>query len=83
MLLAEIVEASSRETALDKIEAGTTALLSQIRTSYAYAETQSAFARILNSIGVDIMPQEFASESSVAMGQEFETHWHTLRRDYF
>ena len=80
---ARIIEASSRETALDKIKAGTSALLSQIRTNYAYAETQSAFARILNSIGVDIMPEEFASESSADMGQEFESHWNNLRRDYF
>jgi len=80
---AEIIEASSRETALDKIKASTDALVSQLRTNYAYAETQSAFARVLNSIGLDIMPTAFDAESSVEMGQEFDAHWNTLRSDYF
>jgi len=80
---AKIMETSSRETALDKIKAGTDSLVSQLRTNYAYAETQSAFARILNSIGLDIMPESFSTEDSASMGREFETHWNTLRSDYF
>ena len=79
----EIIEASSRETALDKIKASTDALVSQLRTNYAYAETQSAFARILNSIGLDILPETFSSESAKEMGEEFEDHWNALRSDYF
>lgn len=80
---AEVIGASSRETALDKIKANTDALVSQLRTNYAYAETQSAFARILNSIGIDIMPEEFAAADSASMGEEFEVHWNKLRKDYF
>ncbi|MGI9316098.1 MAG: TolC family protein [bacterium] len=83
MEYAQIVDTSSRETALDKIEAKTDALVSQLRTNYAYAETQSAFARILNSVGIDIMPEEFAAEDSASMGQEFEAHWNNLRSEYF
>jgi len=80
---AQIISASSRETELDKINANTDALVSQLRTNYAYAETQSAFARILNSLGIDIMPEEFAAEDSASMGQEFELHWNKLRKEYF
>ena len=80
---AEIIETSTRDSDLDKIVASTDALVSQVQVNYAYAESQSAFARILNSIGLDIVPNNFSSSSSAEMGKEFEAHWNNLRSNYF
>ncbi len=83
MEYAKIIQGSSNESALDKITSGTDAFVSQLRTNFAYAETQSAFARILNSIGLDIMPKTFSSNDSASMGVEFEAHWTNLQNEYF
>ncbi len=78
---AEIVSASSKEAALDKIKARTDALVSQLRTNYAFAETQSAFARVLNSIGLDLVPE--VDGDIVSSGAAFEAQWANLNNEYF
>jgi len=79
--MAEILSASSKETDLDKIRARTDALVSQLRTNYAYAETQAAFARILNSIGLDIIPE--VDGDAATSGAAFESQWIALNNDFF
>ncbi|MBX2826210.1 MAG: TolC family protein [Gammaproteobacteria bacterium] len=81
MEYAQILDASSRETDLDKIKANADALVSQLRTNYAYAETQAAFARVLNSIGLDITPDMSGDVASA--GSEFEQQWISLNSEYF
>ena len=79
---AEIITSSDAETNLDKIKAGNRALLSTLKTNYAFAEAQSAFSRVLNSIGIDMIPEEFSTESVADMGTELEQHWAALRNNF-
>lgn len=79
---AGIISSSGNETELDKIKSRADALVSQLRTNFSYAEVQSAFARIVNSVGVDLMPTSFSSGSSEAMGEELELHWANVKGSF-
>ena len=78
----DVVLSSTRDSDLDKIRASTESLLSQVRNHYDFAETQTAYARVLNSIGIDVMPAEFTGENVKAMGNEIEENWGVIRSEY-
>lgn len=79
---AEIVTSSEAESELDKIKAGNEALISTLKSNFAYAEAQSAFARVVNSVGVDLIPSQFNEGSISGMGSELEQHWAALRGSF-
>lgn len=76
---AEVISSSNIETELDKIKSQSDALVSQLRTNYAYAEAQSAFARVVNSVGLDLIPDSFSSDKAAEMGVEMENHWAEIK----
>jgi len=76
---ANVIGNAGNETELDKIKSKSDALVSQLRTNYAYAEAQSAFARVVNSVGLDLIPSEFQSADAAGMGDEMERHWAGIR----
>ncbi|NND69968.1 MAG: hypothetical protein HKN43_00150 [Rhodothermales bacterium] len=80
---ADIIQRSLKEPAFDKIKAKTDALVSQLRTSYVYAETQIALARILNSMGIDVSADDLEGEDSKAIGEAFQSWWVSPGSDYF
>ncbi len=80
--LAGIITASDNESELDKIKSRSDALVSTLRTNFAYAEAQSAFARIVNSVGIDLVPEEFQSDNVNGMGSEIESHWASIKQTF-
>ncbi len=72
---ASVISSSSNESELDKIRARSDALVSQLRTNFSYAEAQSSFARVVNSIGIDLVPDAFQAEDAASRGAEMEAHW--------
>lgn len=79
---ADVIGAADNETELDKIRTRSDALVSQLRTRYAYAEAQSAFARIVNSVGIDLIPSTFKESDVMQMGDELEQHWGNLKSSF-
>jgi len=76
---AAVIDGSSNESELDKIKARSDALVSQLRTNFSYAETQSSFARVVNSVGIDLIPDSFQSEDAAGRGVEMESHWANIK----
>ncbi len=76
---AAVIDGSSNESELDKIKARSDALVSQLRTNFSYAEAQSSFARVVNSIGIDLVPDSFQAEDAAGRGTEMEKHWSGIK----
>lgn len=79
---ANVIGGADNESELDKIKSRSDALVSQLRTNYAYAEAQSAFARVVNSVGLDLIPSAFTTTDAASMGQEMESHWSGIRNTF-
>ncbi|MDH3637595.1 MAG: TolC family protein [Gammaproteobacteria bacterium] len=74
-LLAVTTTGTQTQTKFDVIHARAVALASDVRQRLAYAETQNAMARVLNSLGVNPIPDEVRSHRIDALASAIETHW--------
>ena len=70
----------SRVSGLDNLSARSAAIASELRRSLAFAETQTAFARVVNSIGVDPIPNAVNSYDLKALGAEFDKRWASMTK---
>lgn len=79
--LLELAEGSTAtKTRFDRIQVQAVSVASAMRSSLAYAEVQAAVSRVLNSIGVDPLPQEVSSHELGPLTEAIEDHWNQILR---
>ena len=70
----------SRASGMDELESRARALATELRRNLAFAETQAAFARVLNSTGIDPVPAEVESYDISVMKDAFDQRWAQLMK---
>lgn len=70
----------ARVSGLDTLNARSAAIASELRRSLAFSETQTAFARVVNSIGVDPVPDAVGSHDLKALSAEFDKRWASMTK---
>jgi outer membrane protein TolC len=74
--LRELVQDSpDTTTRFERIQARAVSAASTMRSNLAFAEVQAAMSRLLNSIGVDPLPEEVTSHELVPLTEAIESHW--------
>ena len=64
------------------IRARATALVANMRKHLNYAETQTALARVFNSVGIDPLPTAVDSYETAALSKAIENHWQQLGKRF-
>ena len=70
----------ARVSGLDSLNARSASIASELRRSLAFAETQTAFARVVNSIGVDPVPDSVSSLDLTTLSNEFDKRWSSMTK---
>ena len=65
----------SRASGMDELDSRASALASEMRRALAFAETQAAFARVINSAGIDPVPSEVEDQSLQGLSNAFNKRW--------
>jgi len=65
----------SRSSAIEALDSRASALASEMRRSLAFAETQASFARVINSAGIDPIPEEVESHDLKVLSDAFNQRW--------
>jgi len=65
----------SRASVIDALDSRASALASEMRRALAFAETQASFARVINSSGIDPVPDEVQSHDLQALSDAFNQRW--------
>lgn len=68
----------SRSSAVNSLQAKSTALASEMRKAMMFAELQAAYARVLNSAGIDPLPSQVESHEISDMSNAFDQRWSNL-----
>lgn len=68
----------SRESGTRVLEARSAAIASELRRSLAFSSTQTAFARVVNSIGIDSVPMTVDSYNLKSLTAEFDKRWNSI-----
>ena len=80
--LAITMSSDQTQTEFDIIRVRAIALVSKVRKDLAYASVQNAMARVLNSIGVDPLPEEVGSHELISLNKSIGEHWTKLMNTY-
>ena len=70
----------ARVSGLDTLNARSAAIASELRRSLAFAETQTAFARVINSIGIDPVPDSVNSLDLKTLSNQFDQRWASMNK---
>ena len=70
----------ARVSGLDSLNARSASIASELRRSLAFAETQTAFARVINSIGIDPVPDAVSSLELSILSSEFDKRWASMTK---
>ena len=70
----------ARVSGLDTLNARSASIASELRRSLAFAETQTAFARVINSIGIDPVPDTVSSLELSTLSSEFGKRWSQMTK---
>ena len=70
----------SRASGMDELNARSSSISSELRRNLAFAETQAAFARVVNSMGIDPVPSQVESHSLEVLSREFDSRWASMIR---
>ena len=70
----------ARTSGLDTLNARSAAIASELRRSLAFAETQTAFARVINSIGIDPVPDSVNSLELSTLSNQFDKRWSSMTK---
>ncbi len=70
-------------TRFDVIQAKAAWLISQIREELSKAEVQNAMARVLDSLGMDPVPEEISEHSVASLSKAIRARWSMLSKHYF
>ncbi len=65
----------SRTSGMEELNARSSSIASELRRNLAFAETQAAFARIVNSVGIDPVPQLLESTDLRTLSVAFNKRW--------
>ena len=70
----------SRASGIEEIDSRAAALAAEMRRNLAFAETQAAFARVINSAGIDPIPSEVESHDLQSLSDSFNQRWSAIVR---
>jgi len=70
-------------TRFDVIQAKAAWLISQIREELSKAEVQNAMARVLDSLGMDPVPETISDHSVASLSKAIRARWNMLSKHYF
>ena len=65
----------SRASGIEELDSRASALAAEMRRNLAFAETQAAFARVINSAGVDPVPEAVESYDLQSLSNAFDQRW--------
>lgn len=65
----------SRASGIEELDSRAAALAAEMRRNLAFAETQAAFARVINSAGIDPIPPQVESHDLQSLSDEFNQRW--------
>jgi len=65
----------SRASGIEELDSRAAALAAEMRRNLAFAETQAAFARVINSAGVDPVPATVESHDLQELSDAFNKRW--------
>jgi len=70
----------SRVSGMEELNARSSAIASELRRSIAFAETQAAFARIVNTLGIDLMPKTLENGDLSTLSNAFDSRWASMMK---
>lgn len=70
----------SRVSGIEELDSRAAALAAEMRRNLAFAETQAAFARVINSAGVDPVPATVESHDMQELSDAFNQRWSDIVR---
>jgi len=70
----------SRVSGMEELNARSTAIASELRRSIAFAESQAAFARIVNTMGIDLLPKTLESNDLNTLSSAFDSRWASMMK---
>ena len=65
----------SRVSGIEELDSRASALAAEMRRNLAFAETQAAFARVINSAGIDPVPASVENEDLGTLSAAFNQRW--------
>jgi len=65
----------SRVSGIEQLDSRAAALAAEMRRNLAFAETQAAFARVINSAGIDPVPASVQSDDLQTLSAAFNQRW--------
>ena len=65
----------SRASGIEELDSRAAALAAEMRRNLAFAETQAAFARVINSAGIDPIPNTVESHDLQTLSDAFNQRW--------
>jgi len=68
----------SRASGIEELDSRAAALAAEMRRNLAFAETQAAFARVINSAGVDPVPADVSSYDLQTLSDAFNQRWSAI-----
>ncbi|MEJ8845104.1 TolC family protein [Variovorax rhizosphaerae] len=71
------------ESELESLRTDSRALVSRFQLATAYASTQAAYGRIMNSVGIDLLPEEVESSDIPTLAKAIEASLVAGERDAF
>ena len=60
---------------IEELDSRAAALAAEMRRNLAFAETQAAFARVINSAGIDPVPANVQSSDLKTLSDAFNQRW--------
>ena len=68
----------SRASGVEELSARALSISSELRRNLAFAETQAAFARVINSVGLDPVPDYTQSSDLKSLSMTFNQRWASM-----
>jgi len=68
----------SRVSGIEQLDSRASALAAEMRRNLAFAETQAAFARVINSAGIDPVPADIESRDLRTLSAAFDQRWSNI-----
>ena len=65
----------SRVSGIEELDSRAAALAAEMRRNLAFAETQAAFARVINSAGIDPVPNTVETHDLKGLSDAFNQRW--------
>ena len=65
----------SRASGIEELDSRAAELAAEMRRNLAFAETQAAFARVINSVGIDPVPNTVTTHDLAGLSDAFNKRW--------